>query len=158
MRALWAPLKISWFKHLKHETSSAQVIINLKWKKLKKKTFAATLGEAVFSKKNTDSFPFICSLLLLQICWMFFAYWDGNSAHYYCFLHGKSTVMSDCCPTCDKGQFEALIVSGDSIQISVDKTISVSRRDRDISPSNPSCQVKSSKTKHSLVCDPLSGQ
>lgn len=66
--------------------------------------------------------------------------------------------MSDCCPTCDKGQFEVCIMSGGSIEISVDKTISVSRRDRDISPSNPSCQVRSSKPKHSLVCDPLSGQ
>lgn len=57
-------LKISQFKHLKHETTSARVVIKLKWKKTKGKDIAVTLEEAQPSV-NRLHVPFICSLLLI---------------------------------------------------------------------------------------------
>lgn len=103
-------------------------------------------GSTMFNKQNTDAFLFICSLLLLLICWMLFAYWADNplillppwQEHRDVWLlpyMWQGSVVS---------AYHFWGLRADFCQ-PVGNTISGSRRYRDLSPSNPPCQEQSSK-------------
>lgn len=59
-------LKISQFKHLKHETTSAWVVIKLRWKNNRKRHCCYSGGSITFSKQNTYSFYLLPSGHLLN--------------------------------------------------------------------------------------------
>lgn len=145
MHALWAPLKISWFKHLKHGTPSAGSWSNSNGK-IKRKTHLLLLwGKHSVQWKEYRFLSFYLHPSSSAYLLKFFLPTEmiiqpviivSSMARVLWPLTGALHVT--------RVSFKYILCLGAPCRFLWIKKVSVSRRDRDISPSNTPCQEKSS--------------